>query len=1030
MYNEGTATLTDCTVSGNSSSSPVAFTGGGGIWNGQTGVLTLDESTISNNTAAEDGGALLNFGTAALLNCTLSGDSAGVHGGAILNYYPGSLTMTETTISGNSAAKGGGFYDDWKAALTNCTISGNSAQLGGGIGNYGITSVTACTISGNTASIGGGGLYNYGASTAPYPSTVSLTDTIIAANIGGAGNPDDIAGNEASGVTGSYDLIGTGGSGGIVNLANGDIVLTDLGDLGLAALADNGGPTQTMALLPGSAAIEAGTAESGITTDQRGQPLDFPYPDIGAFQTQTGLASITQYVVTSTLNDGSSGTLRWAVAQANSAITASEIEFELGGSPATITLVQGQLELSNTFRPTTIDDGPGQGPVTISGNDSSRVFQIDRGVTASLSGLTITGGSTSGSGGGLYNAGTTTLTGCTIAGNSSTSSASFAGGGGLYNSNTGDLTLDNCTVSGNSGTSDGGGLFNYGTATLLDCTLSGNSAALRGGGIFDFYPRANITLTGCTISGNSASKGGGLANYFHATFSACTISGNSAQYGGGVLNYGTATLTACTISGNSAAQIGGGIENYSSKYYTSTASLTDTIVAGNTGNTGNPDDISGNPGDTAGNAATDVTGSYDLIGIGGSGGIVGGANGNIVMTDLSALGLAPLGNYGGPTETIALLPGSPALGTGTAISGLSTDQRGESLDAMPDIGAFQSQGFTLLAMTGSTPQATAPGTAFANPVAVSVIANNPLEPVAGGLVTFIVDPAVDGAAAELSNATAIIGGDGVAAVSATANSTAGTYNVTASASGSSSFVRFTLGNVLTVNFSGITSQGAVYGTASVSFSGTLSGGSSAPQGEDVAVTLDSVTEQGTIGADGSFTVTFDSPNLTVSSSPYTVTYVYFGDGGFSSASTTSSLTVHTATPVVSISDTSANYNGLPFVATATVTGVSGSAASSLENVTLIVLYYNGTYTSASQLSGLTPLAGRAHAPGSVHGGRQLPRQRRLLRGSRSREHVDHPGDSRAEHKGFGRHVQRYQLCRDGHGGRRRRGRRHDPRRTA
>ena len=65
-----------------------------------------------------------------------------------------------------------------------------------------------------------------------------------------------------------------------------------------------------------------------------------------------------------------------------------------GTSPATITLLQGQLDLSNKANATTIYDGPGNGSVTISGNDAGRVFQIDGGVTASISGVTITGGAT------------------------------------------------------------------------------------------------------------------------------------------------------------------------------------------------------------------------------------------------------------------------------------------------------------------------------------------------------------------------------------------------------------------------------------------------------------------------------------------------------------------------------------------------------------------------------------------------------------------------------------------------------------
>ena len=66
-----------------------------------------------------------------------------------------------------------------------------------------------------------------------------------------------------------------------------------------------------------------------------------------------------------------------------------------------------------------------------------------------------------------------------------------------------------------------------------------------------------------------------------------------------------------------------------------------------------------------------------------------GIGGNIVLTDLAGLGLAPLGDYGGPTQTMALLPGSPAIGEGAAVAGVTTDQRGFALDSPVDIGAFQ-----------------------------------------------------------------------------------------------------------------------------------------------------------------------------------------------------------------------------------------------------------------------------------------------------------------------------------------------------
>ena len=112
--------------------------------------------------------------------------------------------------------------------------------------------------------------------------------------------------------------------------------------------------------------------------------------------------------------------------------------------------------------------------------------------------------------------------------------------------------------------------------------------------------------------------------------------------------------------------------------------------------------------------------------------------------------LAPLGNYGGPTQTMALLPGSPAIDAGTSGPGIpTTDQRGLGRVGAVDIGAFESQGFTLTVVAGSTPQTSTIGTAFANPLAVTVTANNPIEPVNGGVVSFVANRAANGASAIL-----------------------------------------------------------------------------------------------------------------------------------------------------------------------------------------------------------------------------------------------------------------------------------------
>ncbi len=487
-------------------------------------------------------------------------------------------------------------------------------------------------------------------------------------------------------------------------------------------------------------------------------------------------------------------------------------------TPQTITLGGTQLELTDTTG------------VTVSGGGLSRVFQVDANVTASISGLTITGGSTTANGGGLYNLGTTTVTDCTVSGDSATS------GGGVATAPDGTTTLINTTITSNSATNGGGAYTgSCGTTAIINCTISGNTAAA----------------------------------------------------GGGLYNAASANLSACTIAGNSAA-VGGGIDNEP----TGVATLEDTIVAANNATGGSPSDIGGNN-------PSGVVGTYDLVGTGGAGGLAGGT-GNIVLTNLDGLGLAPLGNYGGPTQTIPSLPGSAAIDTGISITGLSTDQPGVPVAASPDIGAYQSRGLTLSVVAGSTPQAVATGAAFTDPLAVTVTAINPIEPVEGGVVSFSANPARNGPSANLSAATAIIGASGIAQVTATANSIAGPYTVTATEVAAASPATFTLTNLVALTFSGIVSQSIAVGTARATFSGTLALGVQTPQGEMVAVTLDGVTQQAAIDSAGAFSATFATAGLAVSPTPYTVSYVYTSDGTFADASTTSALTVNVnrSTPAI------------------------------------------------------------------------------------------------------------------------------------
>ena len=245
-----------------------------------------------------------------------------------------------------------------------------------------------------------------------------------------------------------------------------------------------------------------------------------------------------------------------------------------------------------------------------------------------------------------------------------------------------DVSLTNCTFSANSAGLGGAAYLALSESdTLTNCAISGNAATGQqaydqsGGGLYLGIGN-NTTLMNCTVSGNSAlGNGGGIATYGggygggygnHTTLVDCTIFGNStAQSGGGVSNAGLVAevITDCTISGNSADQSGGGVTSMSGGSDICEPWISNTILAGNTALVSGPE---GN--------ITFVSDGNNLIGnTSGSAGW-----GSSDLTGIDPL-LAPLGNYGGPTQTMALLPGSPALGAGnTALipTGDTTDQRG------------------------------------------------------------------------------------------------------------------------------------------------------------------------------------------------------------------------------------------------------------------------------------------------------------------------------------------------------------------
>jgi CSLREA domain-containing protein len=374
-----------------------------------------------------------------------------------------------------------------------------------------------------------------------------------------------------------------------------------------------------------------------------------------------------------------------------------------------------------------------------------------------------------GSGAGIWGGGTLTLTNVTVSnnitGNGETGNSGGSGGrgGGIFFTGT-TLTMTNCTVSGNTtgngavGTSggasgggggDGGGiLMNTGTLTMTNVVITGNNSGDAnfggtggvGGGLMTM-PGIPSTLVNVTASNNTTGDGGGgtagqggrgagIANHGTMIIRSSTISGNttgtagatggdSGGIGGGIFNGAVLRLVNSTVSGNNTSGFnapGGGIHNNGSTLSVINSTITGNAAINNTGNgihqgffAGTPTIIQnsivaqnvGGP-DTSGNFDSQ---GHNLIGnADGSTGFIASDLKGTTATPLDAL-LGPLADNGGPTQTHALLAGSPALDAGdnalavdTDSSPLVSDQRGagrisDSADAgttaTVDIGAYE-----------------------------------------------------------------------------------------------------------------------------------------------------------------------------------------------------------------------------------------------------------------------------------------------------------------------------------------------------
>jgi parallel beta-helix repeat protein len=648
MYNSSSSpTLTDCTFSGNSASY------GGAMYNSSSSP-TLTNCTFRGNSASYTGGGMYNDSSSpTLTNCTFSGNSAD-YGGGMYN-SSSSPTLTDCAFSANSASGSGGAMDNYDSSptLTNCTFSGNSATgvtaSGGAIFNGSSSpTLTNCTFSGNSASYSGGGMYNYsanptltncafsansasgsGGAMANVSSNPTLSNCTFSGNVGRQGgavydsfsNPTltncAFSGNSASGSGGAmanasssptltsctFSGNSASDSGGGMNNSFSSPTLTNCTFSGNLASLSGGGMrnavstvTLTSCTLSGNSASDYGggmfnltssstlvncilwgnLASSGAQIFHSGGTTTATYCDIQGGFPGTGNIDADPLFVRS-LWAGPDGLFGTADDDAGDLrLRAGSPALDIGSNAAVPPGVTTDLAGNARIQNNTVDLGAYEGPLSV---PPPKVIYVDINASGADSGASWTDAFTS-----LSSALLAAIDGDTIR----------VADGTYKPTATTDRTLSFAL---RQGVGIYGGYAGYGAAdpdarnvALYASVLSGDIGATGDNSDNSYHVvtslacDATATLNGFTITGGNANgsgnyaSGGGLYNATSSpTLTNCTLTGNTANDGGGMYSYSSSpTLINCTLTGNS-ANSGGGMYNTSS----SSPTVTNCTFTGN-----------------------------------------------------------------------------------------------------------------------------------------------------------------------------------------------------------------------------------------------------------------------------------------------------------------------------------------------------------------------------------------------------------------------------------------------------------------
>ncbi len=662
LFNTGTATLNDGTISGSSSAPLINLAGlgnGGGVYN--AGIATLDGTTVSTNTATADGGAgtgqgggIWSSGSLTLDGATVkdntatasTGTDGGLGGGV---YATGTLLdITDSTIDNNTATGsattgsggGGGIYTSTAATnISGTTIKNNDATTpsaasttgvtGFGGGLYGATVLTMdgdSHVTGNTAAGSAGALTGLGAGVFQAFGSAAISDT-------------DFQGNTVSGTSSSSAIGGGyynfGGSTSFDSASFGDVT-PNTATIGgaLAASAPASGSTDlTDVTIDGNTAVGGGGVyNTGPMTITGGAITDNSASSAGGIFNNTGsivasdLALDGNTATGATAGTGIGGGLYNTGTVALTDGSVSDGSAVVGGGIANLA---GTVSLDGT---------------SVAGNDAVSAGGIYNVATLNTEDAAIIGNTATaveapgtGLGGGLSNGGTASLQGGELSGNTATGSGTIItglGGGAFNGGATARLELDGVTVDGNTATGStsvqqtgwGGGIYTGANGASDDAelvversTLSGNSAII-GAAIMSFAPGATGTS--------------------HARISLSTLSGNTPTLGGGGSYWGSTHAALSVIESTIASNASGLVQNGDA-----TANVSGSIVFGN-----------GGAGCANSNTATVTDGGHNLAGTGDTSCFPAG-NGNVFGNPQ----LGSLGANGGPTETMLPSTTSPAL---------------------------------------------------------------------------------------------------------------------------------------------------------------------------------------------------------------------------------------------------------------------------------------------------------------------------------------------------------------------------------